>query len=77
MLVWLSGYLTGGGDVDARCLRDKSHAPLSHDNLFHSVLGLLDVQTSAYSASRDIFDGCRGGVAGSLVRSGADPRREG
>jgi lipid A ethanolaminephosphotransferase len=77
MLVWLSAYLTGGGDVDARCLRDKSHAPLSHDNLFHSVLGLLDVQTSAYSASRDIFDGCRGGVAGSLVRSGADPRREG
>jgi lipid A ethanolaminephosphotransferase len=77
MLVWLSGYLTDGGDVDARCLRDKSHAPLSHDNLFHSVLGLLDVQTSAYSAGHDIFDGCRGGVAGSLVRSGTRTGREG
>jgi lipid A ethanolaminephosphotransferase len=71
MLVWISRQLTGGGDVDARCLRGKAHQPLSHDNLFHSVLGLLDVETSAYRASRDIFDGCRGDSASTLVL--ADP----
>jgi lipid A ethanolaminephosphotransferase len=67
MLVWLSRQLTGGGDVDAHCLREKTHQPLSHDNLFHSVLGLLDVETSAYHAPRDIFDGCRGDAASTLV----------
>ena len=45
-----------------QCLRGKSHDPLSHDNLFHSVLGLLDVETSGYRPSHDIFDGCRGGT---------------
>jgi len=67
MLVWLSRQLTGSGDVDARCVREKARQPLSHDNLFHSVLGLLDVETSAYRAPRDIFDGCRGDAASTLV----------
>jgi lipid A ethanolaminephosphotransferase len=60
MIVWLSSTLTGSGDVNAGCVRAKSNAPLSHDNLFHSVLGLLDVSTTAYREDRDLFDGCRG-----------------
>jgi len=71
MVVWVSRQLTAGGDVDDRCLREKARLPLSHDNLFHSVLGLLDVQTTVYSARRDIFDGCRGGLSRSLVRTNA------
>jgi lipid A ethanolaminephosphotransferase len=67
MIVWLSRRLTARGDVDAGCLRAKAHEPLSHDNLFHSVLGLLDVETSVYQAQRDIFDGCRGDGASQLV----------
>jgi lipid A ethanolaminephosphotransferase len=47
----------------------KAGAPLSHDNVFHSVLGLLDVSTSVYRADRDIFDICRGPVYRSLVQS--------
>ena len=54
--------------VDTRCVRGKSGDALSHDNLFHSVLGLLDVQTSVYKTERDIFEGCRGG-RGSRVRA--------
>ena len=72
MVVWLSRQMSSG-DVDARCLRRKSHAALSHDNLFHSVLGLLDVETQAYQPSLDIFDGCRSGVARTLVRAGSTP----
>jgi lipid A ethanolaminephosphotransferase len=67
MLVWMSRGMAG--DLDEQCLRAKSKAAWSHDNLFHSVLGLLDVQTSAYSASHDIFNGCRGSVSLSLVRA--------
>lgn len=74
MVVWVSRQLAGG-DVDVRCLRGKSQAALSHDNLFHSVLGLLDVETRAYQPALDIFDGCRGGVARTLVRAGATPHK--
>lgn len=62
MVVWLSPQTTRGGDVNLPCLRRKSGDALSHDYLFHSVLGLLNVRTEAYRASRDLFDGCRGGT---------------
>jgi lipid A ethanolaminephosphotransferase len=60
MIVWISNPLRASGDVDMACLRHKSHAEFSHDNLFHSVLGLMNVDTAVYRAERDIFDGCRG-----------------
>lgn len=59
MIAWLSSGFAADGGVDRRCLREKVSANLSHDNLFHSVLGLLDVQTSVYKSARDIFEGCR------------------
>jgi lipid A ethanolaminephosphotransferase len=39
--------------------RDK---PLSQDNLFHSMLGLLEVKSSVYQPDLDLFAGCRGAV---------------
>lgn len=69
MIVWLSRTMTDTGDVNARCLRSKAASPLSHDNLFHSVLGLLDVTTRAYREDRDVFDGCRGPAYRSVVQS--------
>jgi lipid A ethanolaminephosphotransferase len=60
MIVWVSRPLRASGDVDVGCLRRKTHAGLSHDNLFHSVLGLMNVDTAVYRVERDIFDGCRG-----------------
>jgi lipid A ethanolaminephosphotransferase len=69
LIVWLSRPVTASGDVDLRCLRSRANAPLSHDNLFHSVLGLLDVSTSIYRENRDVFDGCRGGAYRSIVQS--------
>jgi lipid A ethanolaminephosphotransferase len=69
MIVWLSRAMTETGDVNARCLHSKAGAPLSHDNLFHSVLGLLDVSTSAYREDRDLFDGCRGAAYRAVVQA--------
>ena len=60
MIVWISRPLRASGDVDMTCLRRKTHAGFSHDNLFHSVLGLMNVDTAVYRPERDIFDGCRG-----------------
>ena len=44
--------------LDKNCLLRKADEPLSQDNLFHSVLGLLDVKTSAYDTSLDMFASC-------------------
>lgn len=48
-----SGLLTG-------CLRSQAGVRLSHDNLFHSVLGLLQVDTTAYRRSLDAYAACTG-----------------
>ena len=69
MIVWLSQTMTESGDVNARCVASKADAPLSHDNLFHSVLGLLDVSTAVYREDRDLFDGCRGAAYRAVVQS--------
>lgn len=40
------------------CLQENSREPISHDNLFDSLLGLTDVQTSLYQPNLDIFKQC-------------------
>ena len=62
MVMWLSPNLTKSADASARCLQGRAANAWSHDNLFHSVLGLMNVRTTVYRADRDIFDGCRGGT---------------
>lgn len=59
MLAWFSkGYQQNFG-FNSQCLRNNREQALSHDNLFHSMLGLLQVHTSAYDASLDLFAACR------------------
>lgn len=71
MLVWLSSGLQASTGIDANCLAGKSSQALSHDYLFHSVLGLLGVETSVYDVSLDLFATCHQGAA--RVASDANP----
>jgi lipid A ethanolaminephosphotransferase len=59
MVLWLSPDFTREAHLDSACLRRRSAAPTTHDNLFHSVLGLMDVATRVRDASLDVFSGCR------------------
>ena len=61
MLVWLSEGFRARFRIDQACLEAKRHAAFSHDNLFHSMLGLLGIQTTVYRPERDLFAGCRRG----------------
>lgn len=55
MLAWFSpGYQSAFG-LDSGCLRQRSNEELSQDNLFHSMLGLLEVRTGAYDPGLDLF----------------------
>ena len=44
--------------LDPGCLRARRDAPLSHDHLFHTVLGLLGVQADEYRPQFDAFAPC-------------------
>ena len=59
MITWLSPAFATARGINDRCVHARSGEALSHDNLFHSVLGLLDVETRAYRPVRDVFEGCR------------------
>lgn len=44
------------------CLQQEASSKrFSHDNLFHSMLGIMDVQTSVYDGALDLFKPCRAG----------------
>jgi lipid A ethanolaminephosphotransferase len=42
--------------LDREALRVKSQGSFSHDNLFHTILGMMEVQTSVYNKSLDILN---------------------
>ncbi len=58
LLLWLADLYRDDGGIDPDCLRDRRMQPYSHDHLFHTVLGLLDIDTEAYRAELDITTGC-------------------
>lgn len=56
---WFSDSFERQRQIGRSCLQQKLQAPLSHDNYFHSVLGLTGVHTSVYQSALDIFASCR------------------
>ena len=58
MISWLSPSLQARSGVSAACLKGRSAEPVSHDNLFHTVLGLMDVKTQVYAPALDAFAPC-------------------
>ncbi len=46
-------------NLDDACLRDVAQEPASHDMVFSSILGLLDIQTEARDPHLDLSAACR------------------
>ncbi len=67
MFLWLSsGRGTAGADtaqLNPVCLQqiklDATQKTATHDHLFHTMLGLLDVKTSLYEPAWDLLQTCR------------------
>ncbi len=59
MLAWFSDSYRQDFAVDTDCLNKVRDEPLSQDNLFHSMLGLLQVRTGVYDQQLDLFASCR------------------
>ena len=45
--------------MDRADLDKVSERPMSHDNLFHSVLGFMNVHSKVYSKALDLFANCQ------------------
>jgi lipid A ethanolaminephosphotransferase len=60
MIVWMSDGFAEQKGISQTCLRKAGkEQSFSHDNLFDSLLGLMDVQTTEYRKNQDIFAPCR------------------
>ncbi|MEO5607036.1 MAG: phosphoethanolamine--lipid A transferase [Polaromonas sp.] len=57
-ITWLSPDFEQRSRVTTACLKQQLDAPISHDNYFHSVLGLMNVQTSVYQPTLDMYAHC-------------------
>ncbi len=62
MFWWLPEDAARGLRVDLGCLRERAARPSGHDDLYHSLIGLLGIDTPRYRVERDVFAGCRSGL---------------
>jgi lipid A ethanolaminephosphotransferase len=58
-LMWFSDEYQAANQVDVSCLQAKIQQPVSQDYLFHSILGINNIQTKIYKKELDIFSSCR------------------
>ena len=58
MITWLSHGFEQYRGINLQCLQKQRDVALSHDHLFHTVLGLMSVRSEVYQAERDAFAVC-------------------
>ncbi|MBA3058132.1 MAG: phosphoethanolamine--lipid A transferase [Gammaproteobacteria bacterium] len=58
-ITWLSPAYAERSQVTLACLRARADQPVSHDNYFHSILGLLGIQSQVYQRALDIYASCK------------------
>lgn len=59
-VLWLGKDAKAAYSAD--CLKDETTKPQSHDNLFHSVLGMMRVETKVRDPALDLISACRLGA---------------
>lgn len=60
MVLWMSEVMKKSDHIDYDCLKKKAaEGDFSHDNLSHSLLSLMEVDSKWYDKKMDFFEGCR------------------
>lgn len=58
-IVWVDDDFAKSMGLDTSCLSKEAQAGgKSHDNFFHSILGMMNISTSVYKPSLDVFSAC-------------------
>ncbi len=58
-ITWFSAGFEQRSRITTACVKAQLDVPISHDNYFHSVLGLMNVQTQVYQPALDIYAHCQ------------------
>jgi lipid A ethanolaminephosphotransferase len=58
MLAWLSPQFVQMERWNAACLLEQTKKQRSHDNIYSTLLGLLEIETHEYKHALDIFEDC-------------------
>jgi len=58
-ITWFSPEFEQRSRITTACVKEQLDALISHDNYFHSVLGLMNVQTQVYQPALDIYARCQ------------------
>jgi lipid A ethanolaminephosphotransferase len=61
MLLWTSSGFRERVGLGLGCMKEHVHEALSHDNLYHTVLGAAEVRNLAYDQRLDVLARCRRG----------------
>ncbi|MCU1088643.1 phosphoethanolamine--lipid A transferase [Stenotrophomonas maltophilia] len=76
MMMWFSTEFSHNAGLDLACMRGNAlHRAYSHDNVFHSLLGLFGVSSSVYQRDLDVFAGCRATTGAPLATAPAKRHR--
>uniref|UniRef100_UPI00260E0C94 phosphoethanolamine transferase n=1 Tax=uncultured Agitococcus sp. TaxID=1506599 RepID=UPI00260E0C94 len=54
MLSWLSADFRQNQPAKNQCLQRQQHQAVSHDNIFHTMLGLMSIKTAVYQQDLDM-----------------------
>ncbi|MGO4395709.1 phosphoethanolamine transferase [Variovorax sp. M-6] len=63
MVTWFGDGMRSRRKLSLDCMEAGLDAPLTHDNLYHTVLGVMDVVSPTYAAPLDALAKCRAGAA--------------
>lgn len=69
-ITWLSPAMQARTGITTSCLQQSMHDKrITHDSYFHSVLGLLDVQTGLRQRALDVYGDCAAAGSASAAAS--------
>lgn len=59
MIVWMSPGFVHDSDLSWSCAKRQTHKRVSQDNVFSTVMAMMDVASKVYDPKLDIFAPCR------------------
>lgn len=58
-MIWMDNQTAENLKIDRACMMQYLNRPYSHDNLFHTALGVLGISTAVYKPELDVLEACR------------------
>jgi len=59
MILWFSEAYKKAFGLDQACMDARAKQPATHENMFHTILGMMDITTSERNPDLDVVSACR------------------